>query len=53
MGGVSAGEQEVSGGHLRMYPPLIIIISRWSTTCEDGWLETTPSWLEAPPHTAL
>lgn len=40
--------------HLRMCPPLMIIISLSSTTWDDGgWLETTPSWPEAPPQTAL
>lgn len=40
--------------YLRMCPPLMIIISLSSTTRDDGgWLETTPSWSEAPPQTAL
>ncbi len=40
--------------YLRMYPPLMIICSLSSTTRDDGgWLDTTPSWPEAPPQTAL
>lgn len=31
--------------HLLIYPPLMVIFSLSSTTREEGWLDTTPSWL--------
>ncbi len=31
--------------HLLIYPPLMVIFSLSSTTLEEGWLDTTSSWL--------